>query len=1195
MRVRLNLDRLKQELSRSNKSQNHWAITLGLSRGHLSEILNGRHPYPSPKTREKLLLGLELAFEDLFELEPETGEWSHESSAAFQKALYGRYILDGEVGEGGMGSVYVARDVKHGRRVAVKVISPEAVSGIGTEQFLKEIRYSAGLQHPHIMPLYDSGESAGYPFFIMPFVDDGSLRDKLARKQRLTVAETLDIVNGVAKALTHAHDARVVHCDIKPENILFAGDHVYLADFGISRAIHAEVRALGRRDGMDTSAGTPAYVSPEQAAGDTTIDARADIYSLACVVFEMLTGHQPFKGSTATEVVARRFATDPPHLRDAVPGLPEALGNVIQRAMAVDRDARYTSVHAFVTALQKSTHEQSASLLVKPASIMANWIWHTQQWGQRATAGTSSARWMTTLTQDLRFAVRSYRKRWARTSVLLATAALGIGINTAVFSIVYAVLLRPLPYPDPNQLVFVDRVSLNTGDIRSLSMASVDDVSRDIESLASVGAYTGTQQSVIVNEVSYRVPAHVTTEDFFDVLQVPPAFGTTRVDQTGAAVAVVSHSFWQRAFAGDSTVLGKSVTVSGNTMPVVGVMPPGFAFPPRTDVWMPQNLRPFWGPSRSAGGLNAIARMTPETNPETVQAELSILARAISAAEPVTFENADLRVRPLQQTLATRSQRTLLLLFAVVGAVLLIACTNIAAVLAADAYSRRGEMLIRRSLGASSGRLARQLLTESLVLGAAGALVAMAIAWTSLQFVNNLIPAEYLHSGAATLDAAVAAFTMVVGLLTGFLFGLAPAIHVVRFGASTESAARKLTPGSRERALGRVLIVSQYALSLAVLVVTSLTIKSLIELLAVNPGFAVDGTVTAELDLTLERYQSVETQTAFRRQLVQEMQTIPGVQRASFVSAPPLVPGANLRLGLYTADETQIATSTDWRTVAPGFFAAIGTPLITGRDFTDDDNPESPGVVIVNQTLARRIWGDANPVGQRIRPEMEFLEVRGPASDRWLTIVGVASTTHHYSLDEEPVPALYMPARQHPWEARTMSLILSVDNTVTNVERTIRDAVARLDPSVPVGRVSTMRGWVTQSASTPRFQAGLLSAFATIALGLVLLGMYGVTSQSLQERRNEMAVRVALGADGGRIVRLLTAEGLKVVGAGQLLGTALILVVTPWLSSLLFNTARFDLAAYLLVSPVLAGAVLLSVYFPARRSGRTDPVQALRV
>jgi serine/threonine-protein kinase len=326
-------------MARSNLSQNHWAMKLGLSRGHWSDIVNGKHPYPSVKTRERILEVFKVDLAELFETE--AGGWSDHH---FQAAISDRYLIDRELGHGGMGTVYVARDVKLGRLVALKVVSPEAVSGIGIKQFLKEIRYSARLDHHHILPLHDAGEAGGYPYYVMPYVRGGSLRDLLNRKQRLAVAEATTIVGGVAAALSYAHENHVLHCDVKPANVLLSGEHAFVADFGISRAIHAEAFEWGKPTALDTSAGTPAYVSPEQAGGESDLDARSDVYSLACMTFEVLAGRAPFSGNNTMAVVAQRFTAEVPDLKRLAPDVPARVADTVKRGMSLDLERRPQSV-----------------------------------------------------------------------------------------------------------------------------------------------------------------------------------------------------------------------------------------------------------------------------------------------------------------------------------------------------------------------------------------------------------------------------------------------------------------------------------------------------------------------------------------------------------------------------------------------------------------------------------------------------------------------------------------------------------------------------------------------------------------------------------------------------------------------------------------------------------------------------------
>jgi transcriptional regulator with XRE-family HTH domain len=578
MRIRLKLDRLIEELSRSNRTQNHWAIKLGLSRGHLSELLNGKHPYPSQKTREKLIVGLGLEFSELFEAEADSDEWSHASSASFQAALSGRYLIDEEIGRGGMGTVYLAREVKHGRRVAIKVISPEAVTGVGAKQFLKEIRYTAQLQHHNILTLLDSGEAAGYPYYVMPYITGGSLRDRLRARGPLSVEETFSITRGVAAALAHAHDNRVVHCDVKPENILLSEDHALVADFGIARAVHAEVRALGKPTGIDSSAGTPAYVSPEQASGDPHIDGRTDVYSLGCVLFEMVTGEAPFAGKTTVEVVSRRFTDTVPAAVDRASHIPRGVSAVIQQAMAVDPARRHSSPRQLLEALGTAAAHGR-----RPIRDSIGLVWSKTRSRLRgpttvSPGGRGESVWLGQVIQDVGYAVRGFRKHAAQTAVLLSTLALAIGVNSAVFSVFSAVLLRPLPFPSPDRLVAITEGARGGAARFTSSFANFADIRDQNTHFAAVAGFVGTEESVVGGDVPVFASARYVTGDFFRVLGVAPQIGTGLDVAEDGQTALIGDAVWRSTFGADPGVLGREIEVSGRRLTIIGVMPPRLFF-----------------------------------------------------------------------------------------------------------------------------------------------------------------------------------------------------------------------------------------------------------------------------------------------------------------------------------------------------------------------------------------------------------------------------------------------------------------------------------------------------------------------------------------------------------------------------------------------------------------------------------------
>ncbi|MCZ6857132.1 MAG: ADOP family duplicated permease, partial [Gemmatimonadetes bacterium] len=943
---------------------------------------------------------------------------------------------------------------------------------------------------------------------------------------------------------------------------------------------------------LDTSAGTPAYVSPEQASGEAHIDGRADVYSLACVAFEMLAGEAPFTGSTTQEIISKRFYTLPPDVRQRAPHVSEPLSHVLRQAMAVDPAKRFVSVTAFANALA----DAGKTGRVFAASVRHHMtrVRHALPNIERAIPQKLRGPWMTDLLQDVTFAVRSFRKRWAQTLVLLLTATLGIGLNSAVFSIVHAVMLRSLPYPDAHQLVKIWRGTTTDDRQRGISFADFSDVSTGTSALEAVAAYVGVRQPIVGGETPTHGAAYTTTERFFDVFGVPPLLGATRAADDGSPVAIISYGLWQRSFGGDSLVLQRTISISGRSMPIVGVMPPGFAYPRDGEAWMPQEIGRIWGFDRGAGGLHMVGRMSSDVTMDALRGQLDAVASQIRAAEPA-WSTLTYPPVPLHDTLAANGRATLMLLLGVVAMILLVACANVAGVFTADVVGRQREMTVRRALGASTTRLIRQMLTETTLLGITGAVLALVAAQLSVAFVNGLVPAGYLHSGGVRLELPVVLFTLAVGVGSGVLFGLLPALRVAAQELRGQTIRKEDLQRGGSRYLGGFLVIPQYALSLAVVVVALVMVKSLFSLLQVDPGFVSEGLVTAEIGLTRDRYEESEPQVAFRNALVAELEARPGVTSVAFEYTPPLVPGANIQNGVQLPDEPdRVVALAQWRAVTPQYFRTAGVPVLQGRAFKQSDGPQTNGVVVVNRALAMSLWPDSDPVGRRLRPRLLFLSGLNFRNGGWMTVVGVVGDVHHRTLSSEPFPAVYLPASQHPGRAISMHLVMRVSPVPDNLNATVVDAVARIDPNVPVGSVSLMDDWVRRSVAAPRFRAVLLAAFGAIAVTLVLLGMYGVISQSVRHRSRELAVRAALGADSGRMIRLVTSECVRYVLVGQLIGTALVLVGTRWLDSLVFGISGLDFTTYAVVSVLLTAVVLGTSYLPARRAGRANPVDALR-
>lgn len=564
MRYRLRLDRLEQLLATSPISQNHWAMRLGLSRGHWSDLRSGRHPYPSSRTRQRMLEVFGLAEHDLFE--PEATGTSAEFD--FRLAIAARFEVTSELGHGGMGTVYIANDLTLGRVVALKMVAAEAVAGIGADQLLQEIALTSRLQHPHILPLFDAGQRAGSPFYVMPLVRGGSLGARLRQRGALPLGEATRLLRGVAAGLSHAHEHRVLHCDVKPENILVQGDHAWVMDFGIARKLHAEAAEWPwTRNELDFSAGTPAYVSPEQAAGDPNLDARSDTYSLACVAYEMLAGRTPFRGETTQQIVSLRFHEPAPALDRVAPQVPPAVAQVIARAMAIDPAQRPPTPLAFVDELDDAARVTSPRRAMVAAGHRAMSRVRHRVAGPPPTRGKPMRirEWIASIRQDVAYAARQRVRTPALSLMAVLTLALGVGLTTAVFAVLNAVLLRPLPFPEPERLVALQSVDSSGSAFGWVSSANWGDWNDDNRTLESSALHRSDRVSVAIGGTALRAAAATVSSDFFRVMrgQFLLGRGFTSADTVDRRlVATVSEGFWRRTL--DSRPLDDlSIQVNG--------------------------------------------------------------------------------------------------------------------------------------------------------------------------------------------------------------------------------------------------------------------------------------------------------------------------------------------------------------------------------------------------------------------------------------------------------------------------------------------------------------------------------------------------------------------------------------------------------------------------------------------------------
>jgi putative ABC transport system permease protein len=828
--------------------------------------------------------------------------------------------------------------------------------------------------------------------------------------------------------------------------------------------------------------------------------------------------------------------------------------------------------------------------------------------------------------QDLSYGFRMLRQRPGFTLAAVIALALGIGANTAIFSVVNAVLLRTLPFADPDRLAVVWQ-SNQQGEYSQLSLTypNYDELRKQCQVCEGVGAwnsYTSTRFALTGGAQPEQAQYAVVSASLFSVLGVKPALGRDFLreeDQLGAArVAIISHELWQRRWAGDPKLIGQAITLNGQSYTVVGVMPPGFVFPrfPRdAEVWVPLSGDPFPGRRFSPGTryLNVMARLKAGATFAQSEAEMETIARRIERQDPQFNRGLGLRPTPLHSQLTGHLRLALFTLLGAVGFVLLIACANVANLLLARAASRRQEIAVRLALGATRLRLARQLLTESLMLallgGAAGLLLA---AWgvkllsiipynAASYYVPYNIPPDQI-----TLDGRVLVFTFALSLLAGVIFGLAPAfqsskpdINDALKGGGAPSIVG--VAGSRSRHTRSLLVVAEVALSLTLLVGAGLMIKSFLRLQEVDPGFEPESVLTAEISLPRAKYPDGQKVTAFHDRLLSRMAATPGVVAVGLGSSLPLS-GTNADTSFFINGQAPLEPRdrphTHPRVISPDYFRAMGMKMVEGRAFTEQDHLQAPRVAIINETMARRLWPAQSALGKRVALDyeaMKYFPDRPPELDLaagMREIVGVARDVRHEGLEKEPQPEMYVPDRQSP--EREMNLVVRAAVDPASLAAAVRGAVSAIDPDQPVVDIKPMSRLLADSVAKPRFNYLLLTFFAAVALILTITGVYGVMSYAVARRTREMGIRLALGARGQDVLKLVIGQGMKPVIAGVALGLAGAYALTRVMATLLFGVSATDPSVFLGVAALLAAVALLACYLPARRATKIDPVIALR-
>ena len=812
---------------------------------------------------------------------------------------------------------------------------------------------------------------------------------------------------------------------------------------------------------------------------------------------------------------------------------------------------------------------------------------------------------MTALLQDLRYTLRSLRRSPGFTAVVVLTLALGIGATSAIWSVVYGVLLKPLAYPQPEQLVYATSQFPSLGfDQFWVSAAEFLEYQEQSRSFASLGAYRGGAVNLSDARNPIRINVAQTSAELLAALGVAPVHGrlfAPEDDQPGAPpVVILSYPLWQQAFAGDPAAVGRSVEVDGTPTTVIGVMPPGFDIRDEGyQAWLPLAIdRANPGP-RYSHSLYLIGRLAPGVSFDAAKAELETLLvkwdQEATEQHHFSPSNHRLRLDALHEDMVAGVRKPLWMLLGVVGLVLLIACANVANLLLVRAESRRQEIAVRTAIGAGRPRLLRQFLTEGAVLGLLGGGLGLVLASIGLKLTLAINPESLPRSGEVGLDGAVLAFTLLLALGTGLVFGLVPAFHLSNNLAGAIKEGGERSAGGSRHHLQRFLAAFEIALAVAVVISAGLLLRSFWNILQVDAGFRPAQLVTFRVALPESQYPQDRDAAAFFDRLLDRLRALPGVEAASAMAGlPPNRPvDANTTEfeGLQETPDGPPHNVDYWQYVSSDYFETMGIPLVEGRLLTPQDVAGAPQVVVVNQALARTFYGDENPIGRRLRS--------GVGDFPWRTIVGVVKDVKQRGLDQPAGTEFYTPMAQAPdampYTPREMYVVLRSPLPFEALAQGAREAVRDLDPGLPVADLQPMEQVFQRSVSRPRFLASLLAAFAAVALALAAIGTYGVLAIQVAERSRELGIRMALGAAPSRVQALVLRQGMTLAGLGLAAGLVLAVILTQRLMpSLLFGVGLVDPITFITVPALLAAVAFIACYLPARRATRVDPVRVLR-
>ncbi len=802
--------------------------------------------------------------------------------------------------------------------------------------------------------------------------------------------------------------------------------------------------------------------------------------------------------------------------------------------------------------------------------------------------------------QDARYAFRLFAKSPAFTAIAVLALALGIGANTAIFSVVDAVLLRPLPFKNPGQLVMIWENATHLGFPKDTpSPANFLDWREQNTVFESMAAMTEGSVNLTGMGEPERLDGRRVSANLFDLLGVTAIVGRTFVaqeDQPGARVAVLSEALWKRRFGGNAAIVGQPITLNGEIYTVVGVVRSTITLPAsgkwRDQIWVPLAFSSKEAASRGSHYLEVIARMKPGQTLAQAQAEMETIMARLDQKYPEVNGRRGAVVTPLHEQIVGDIKPALLILLGAVVFVLLLACANVANLLLARAAARQKEIALRLALGADRARLTRQLLVESIILSLLGAMVGLGIAYAGLTILTRFVPPEVMQADAIAINGEVLGFTLLVAMVTGVIFGLVPAMQASRFNVNEtlKEGGRDAGAGVRGKRLRNSLVIAEVAVSFILLIGAGLLINSFMHLRNLDPGFRVDHLLTLNVDLSKTKYPDAQRRIAFFDEALRRLKALPGVQSAAAAGNLPFT---------YNGDSTGISVEgipdppiDQWpdvvyRTVGPNYFTTMGIPLVRGRDFNDQDTLDTPLGVIVGEKTAKHYWPNEDPIGKRLKPGV------GSSDSPWRTVIGVVKDVRQNDFIAEPKMQMYFSFRQvNDLAANALIARTSVDPLTLAMP--VRNAIWSVDKDQTVSNIDSMEHIVAGAVARQRFSMLLLAIFAGLALVLAAVGIYGVMSYTVAQQTHEIGIRMALGAKRFDVLAMTVRNALRLVGVGLLFGLAIAFLLTRAMASLLFGVSATDPLTFISIAIVLLAVALLASYIPALRATKIDPMIALR-